>query len=550
MSKFNLVVVCAIAALVLAPSALAAAGDITSVAGNGFAAFSGDTFAATTAALNNPSAVSATADGGLLIADYKNNRIRKVSSSGVITTVAGTGTAGFSGDNAVATSAALNAPVGVTALSDGSFLIADSGNNRIRTVSTSGVIATIAGTGGIGFSGDGGQATAATLTGPTAVYPTADGGLLISDYKNNRIRKVSSTGVITTVAGTGTAGFSGDNGGATAAMIDSPVTAMPTFDGGFLIADSGNSRIRKVSSGGVITTVAGTGLAGFNGDGGAATAAQLSAPTGVQPTADGGYLVADIGNNRVRAVSAGGTITTVAGTGIAGFAGDGGAATAAGLSAPVAVAVGANGATLIADMANNRIRSIEGAPAPVPTLAPVPDPVVIPTEATPGPIETTATMPPSSDPPPFTDAPALTPVTLVLPRNGITATPSGAVPLAIRCPADADGHCDGTVTLQVAVRSALASMARQTTLTVARTKFSVAPGKKATVKVRLTRRGRALLAKNGGLTVTAKISRRGGPTLGQKDQTAVIKIKPSKRRPAKRARASAAVVAIDAEVRR
>ena len=217
---------------------------------------------------------------------------------GNIFTVAGT-TLGLSGDGGAASAAQLSGPDGVAATADGGFLIADTSNNRERKVSPAGTITTVAGT-TFGLTGDGGAATAAKLGVPYGVAVTADGGFLIADTSNSRVRKVSATGTITTVAGT-TRGLSGDNGAATAAQLSGPFGVAVTADGGFLIADTGNARVRKVSPAGTITTVAGT-TSGLSGDNCAADAAKLF-PAGVAVTADGGFLIADQSNNRVRKVS-------------------------------------------------------------------------------------------------------------------------------------------------------------------------------------------------------------------------------------------------------
>jgi len=222
-------------------------GAITRVAGTGTVGDSGDDGPATDAELNNPGAVAVTADGGFLIADAGNNEVRKVSSAGVITRVAGTGTAGNSGDDGLATDAELNFPTGVAVTADGGFLIADAGNDEVRKVSSAGVITRVAGTGTVGDSGDGGPATDAELFSPTEVAVTADGGFLIADANNNVVRKVSSKGVITRVAGTGTKGDSGDDGPATDAELFIPIRVAVTADGGFLIADVGNNVVRKVA---------------------------------------------------------------------------------------------------------------------------------------------------------------------------------------------------------------------------------------------------------------------------------------------------------------
>ncbi len=344
----------------------AATNSISTVAGTGTAGFAGDGGAAASAQLNFPVGVAATADGGFLIADTFNNRVRRVSPAGTISTVAGTGTAGSAGDGGAATSAQLRAPFGVAASADGGFLIADRLNHRVRRVSPAGTISTVAGTGTAGFAGDGGAAASAQLRSPSGVAASADGGFLIADTFNDRVRRVSPAGTISTVAGNGTRGFAGDGGAATSAQLNTPVGVAASADGGFLIADTVNSRVRRVSPAGTISTVAGTGTAGSAGDGGAAASAQLNTPFGVAASADGGFLIADTDNQRVRRVSPAGTISTVAGTGTAGSAGDGGAATSAQLANPFGVAASADGGFLIADTGNNRVRRVDaGDPAPV-----------------------------------------------------------------------------------------------------------------------------------------------------------------------------------------
>ncbi|HEV8151901.1 MAG TPA: hypothetical protein VGP78_03165 [Solirubrobacteraceae bacterium] len=350
------------------PLAIAAGGDISTAAGTGVAGYSGDGGAATGALLNTPSGVARSSDGAYLIADTQNSVVRKVEASGEIKTVAGTGTAGYNGDGLAATSARLNAPLSAKPTPDGGMLIADSGNQRIRKVSANGTISTVAGNGSAGFSGDTGTATAAQLRSPSAATPMADGSFLIADTVNNRIRKVSAAGVITTVAGTGSSAFSGDGGPAAAASLKGP-SDVDLFDGGYLVADKLNDRIRRVSAAGVITTVAGNGTGAYFGDGGAATAAGLFQPNGVDVASDGTIFIADQHDDRVRAVAPDGTISTVAGTGINGYSGDGDAATAAMLNFPSDVAVLADGSLLIADQKNHRVRSLAGAIPPPPAEA-------------------------------------------------------------------------------------------------------------------------------------------------------------------------------------
>ena len=334
-------------------------GVITTIAGTGAAGFGGDGGQATAAQLDNPYGVVLDGAGNLYIADRGNHRIRKVDTTGVITTIAGTGAAGFGGDGGQATAAQLDSPSGVVLDSSGNLYIADRGNHRIRKVDTTGVITTIAGTGAEGFSGDGGQATAAQLDNPSGVVLDSSGNLYIADRDNHRIRKVDTTGVITTIAGTGVEGFGGDGGPATAAQLDSPSTVALDSAGNLYIADRGNDRVRKVDSSGVITTVAGSAKSLFGGDGGQATAAQLDTPYGVVLDGVGNLYIADGLNHRIRKVDSSGVITTVAGSEEYGHSGDGGQATNAGLAFPRGVAVDGVGNLYIADYVNHRIRKVD-----------------------------------------------------------------------------------------------------------------------------------------------------------------------------------------------
>jgi sugar lactone lactonase YvrE len=320
---------------------------ITTVAGGG--ASLGDNGPAISAQVYSSGGVAVDAAGNLYIADYYDNRVRKVT-NGVITTVAGNGTAGFSGDNGPATSAQLYFPEGVALDSAGNLYITDAGNRRIRKV-TNGVITTLAGNGTLGFSGDNGPATSAQLAGPEGLAVDSAGNLYIADVTNQRIRKVSN-GVITTVAGGGSSGL-GDNGPATSAQVIPAGVAVDSA-GNLYIADFGNGRIRKVSNG-VITTVAGGGSSGL-GDNGPATSAQLSGPSGVAVDAGGNLYIADYDNFRIRKVT-NGVITTVAGNGtMPGFSGDNGPATSAQFGFPESVAVDSAGNVYVVDLINNRIR--------------------------------------------------------------------------------------------------------------------------------------------------------------------------------------------------
>ncbi|MEW6556281.1 MAG: carboxypeptidase regulatory-like domain-containing protein [Elusimicrobiota bacterium] len=312
---------------------------INTVAGTGVSGFSGDGGAATSAQVAMPRGINMDTSGNIYIADTGNHCIRKVNTSGIISTVVNTSTqAGFSGDGGAATSAQLNFPSDVAVDSSGNLYIADSSNHRIRKVNTSGIITTVAGTGTAGYSGDGGAATDAKLNQPMGV--TIKGSdLYIADTNNNRIRKVDSSGIITTVAGTGVSGSSGDGGAATSAQI-SEVRSV-TFDnaGNYYIVELTSSCVRKVNTSGIISTVAGTpGSSGFSGDNGAATSAQLWNPRDIAVDSSGNLYIADGSNHRIRRVNTSGIITTVAGTGTAGYSGDGGDPRAANLNAPHGIA--------------------------------------------------------------------------------------------------------------------------------------------------------------------------------------------------------------------
>lgn len=329
------------------------------MAGTGDLGFSGDSGPATSASLGYPMGAATDAAGNLYIADSANNRIRKVDTSGMIATVAGNGTPGYNGDGGLATNASLFRPRGVAVDPNANLHIADTENYRIRKVDSSGTITTVAGNGTAGFSGDGGPATEANLSYPRAVAFDASGNLYISDGGENRIRKVDATGIITTVAGGAPCCNLGDGGPATDAYLSSPEGVAVDAKGNLYIGDSGDNRIRKVDASGTITTVAGNGNSGYGGDGGAATSAVLSAPSGVAVDSAGNLYIADSANNRIRKVDTSGVISTVAGNGAFGDSGDGGPATSANLNYPIAVALDAGGNLYIADIFNNRIRKVD-----------------------------------------------------------------------------------------------------------------------------------------------------------------------------------------------
>jgi DNA-binding beta-propeller fold protein YncE len=290
--------------------------------------------------------------------------------SGVIRTVAGSNVRGFGGDGGSATSAAFDQPRAAAVGPDGRVYVADTFNHRVRRVEPGGAVTTLVGTGEPDFSGDGGPASAATLQLPQALaVDPAGAALFIADSGNHRVRRVDlATGVITTFAGGPAPGFTGDGGPATAALLQDPKGVAAAPSGDVYIADAGNERVRRVDRNGTITTVAGTGTEGFAGDGGPAPAAQLNHPRGVAVDGHGLLFVVDSMNHRVRIVDPSGIIATVAGCGRQGFSGDGGSATGARLFEPRGLAVDLAGHLFVADSYNDRIRRVDD-PRPGPSTA-------------------------------------------------------------------------------------------------------------------------------------------------------------------------------------
>ena len=325
-----------------------------------------DGILASEASLDGPIGLGLDLFGRLLIVEEAGRRVRMAGTSGALLTVAGTGQPGVSGDGGVAVNAALNDPVDVAVDSRGRTWIADYLGNHIRRVSFDGHISTAAGDGSPGFAGDGGWASLARLNRPRGLAADPYGGVYIADSRNHCIRLVDAAGKIATVAGNGVRGYCGDFGLAELASLDSPAAVAISSGGSLYIADTGNNVIREVRPDGVIRTVAGTGAAGFGGDGGPAVQGALDRPAGVALDGDGNLVIADTGNHRVRLVGRDGILWTIAGTGDPGFVGDGLHAVDARLHTPSAVAAAADGTIYVADLGNNRIRRLQpvlGAPA-------------------------------------------------------------------------------------------------------------------------------------------------------------------------------------------
>ena len=337
---------------------------ITTVVGNGTAGYSGDGGQATNAEINNSIGVAFDAYRNMYIADNRYNRIRKIDSAGIITTIVGIGTPGYSGDGGQATIAEIYQPYAIIFDMVGNLYFSDLGNNVIRKVNTAGIITTVAGIGTVGYSGDGGQATAAELNSPNGVEVDAFGNLYIADENNNVVRKVNTVGIITTFAGngfnanTGNGGYSGDGGQATLAELFLPIGLNFDVLGNLFIAEVGNNIIRKVSTTGIISTVAGTGTYGFSGDGGQATNAKLHTPNDMTFDQFGNMYIADASNNRIRKINTGGIIVTIVGNGTNGYSGDGGLAINAKLNTPVWVCLDALDNLYFSDIGNERIRKV------------------------------------------------------------------------------------------------------------------------------------------------------------------------------------------------
>jgi RHS repeat-associated protein len=334
-------------------------GVIDTVAGTGTASSGGDGGPAGAAQLNNPRSFAVAPDGSLYVAEASGHRVRRIGPDGIITTVAGNGNPGWSGDGGPADQATLNNPSGLALGPDGSLYIAEFSSHRVRRVGPDGIITTVAGTGNSGGVINNISATSANVSSPSGLALGPDGSLYISEGTgSHRVRRVGPDGIITTLAGNGLTTYNGDNRLATTARLNAPRGLALGPDGSLYIAEFGNHRVRRIGPDGIITTVAGTGTGNWSGDGGLATAAQINQPYGVALGPDGSLYIADYLNHRLRQVTPDGIITTVAGTGQQLYGGDGSPAAAAPLRGPQGVAMGQDGSLYIADFINNRVRRI------------------------------------------------------------------------------------------------------------------------------------------------------------------------------------------------
>jgi sugar lactone lactonase YvrE len=334
-------------------------GRLVNVVGTGFSGYSGDGGPATKAAMNIPAGLAFDRQGNLYIADRANHRVRKVDTKGIITTVAGNGTAGFSGDGGPATQASLNLPSGLAVDSKGNLYISDRSNNRVRVMNSKGIIKTFAGNGKDGYHGDNMPALKATLDKPFGLALDKDNNLYIADRGNNRIRKVDGSGLISTVAGDGGFYFIGDNGPAYRASIAGPTGVAVDDKGNIYIADRSNNRIRMVDKLGMIRTVMGTGQRDYNGDSELARETNLHLPFGVVLDKKGDLLVIDRSHYRIRKlIMKGNKVANLAGNGVKQFGGDGGPAQGANLEFPHGIDVDSKDNVIFADKAHFRIRKI------------------------------------------------------------------------------------------------------------------------------------------------------------------------------------------------
>ncbi|MGZ3863279.1 MAG: NHL domain-containing protein [Bacteroidia bacterium] len=340
---------------------------IRTFAGTGVGSYTGDGGLAINATFSEPQGVMLDDTGNVYIVDEDDNVIRKISSLGMINTIIGSGLAGFSGDGGPAKFAKLTSPGGCAIDRKGNIYIADSYNHAIRKVNRSGIISTVAGHGTVGgYGGDGANGTSAYLNFPEMVAVDRIGNVYITDASNDRIRKLDTNGIITTIAGNGTPAYSGDGGLAINATLNYPMgIVVDTTSGVIYFSDANNNVVRKIDTNGIITTIAGNGLAGYSGNGGPATTAKLNNPQGITIDTAGTIYVSDGGNNVVRKIDTAGIIVTYAGTCVAGYSGDGGPAIFGKIFNPPGITVDVTGNLYIAEYYNARVRKVSFCPSPL-----------------------------------------------------------------------------------------------------------------------------------------------------------------------------------------
>jgi sugar lactone lactonase YvrE len=340
---------------------------ITTIAGNGVGTYAGDGGQATSASFSEPQGVVIDDTGNVYVVDEDDDVIRKINTSGIIHTIIGTGSVGYSGDGGQAKLAKLNSPGGAVIDRKGNIYITDTYNHVIRKVNTSGIISTIAGHGTIsGYGGDGGAATNAYLNFPEMITVDGIGNIYVTDAGNNRVRKIDTAGIIKTIAGTGVAAYAGDGGAATSAKLAYPTgIALDTTSEIIYIGDANNNAVRKIDAAGIITTFAGTGVVGYSGNGGLAMVAKLHSPQGVAIDTAGTIYISDGGNNVIRKVTTAGIISTYVGTGVAGYGGDGGPAVLAKIYNPPGITVDVTGNLYIAEYFNSRVRKVTFCSSPL-----------------------------------------------------------------------------------------------------------------------------------------------------------------------------------------
>jgi hypothetical protein len=344
------------------PQDNSSAQTVYTFAGNGVTGYTDGSGSPTAAEFNHPWGITLDSHGNLFISDHVNSAVRKISASGIISTDVGTTTTGYYGDGGPASAANLSRPAGIAVDAAGNLYIADAGDHRIRKVGTDGIITTIAGTGVMGYSGDSGLASAATFHNPTGITIDAANNLYVADSGNHAVRKITSAGIISTIAGIGLPGYAGDGAPATAASMAGPMGVAFDQAGNLFITECVNNVIRKISPSGIISTFAGNNTAGFSGDDGPAIDAQFYGPNSIAFDKLGNMYISDEWNHRIRKINNAGIITTYAGMGGASYNGDGGPAMYAQFFRPMGLAIDDSNNVYIADYINSVIRVVRPDP--------------------------------------------------------------------------------------------------------------------------------------------------------------------------------------------